>query len=198
MGMVAILVMWPGPVEQTFNPPSHGGSIWNLTLTGQAVSEEKMFKEYGRQTDGWQTTYRWPRPTYPISSPLSLWLRWAKIPSATRIMRFHGFFHSYLNETKKLILIINFSCSIFVLNLNLFEVVLCYCSDFILLQFSRGILQLQLSIIRFTLEFCRLDCGTKLTNRNSDKKSVFPFWWTRFQFGSCYKRVEKCKPAFAS
>ena len=31
MGMVAILVMWPGPFEQTFVPPSHGGSIWNLT-----------------------------------------------------------------------------------------------------------------------------------------------------------------------
>ena len=47
MGMVAILVTWPGPFEQTFVPPSHGGSIWNLTLIGQAVSEEKMFKECG-------------------------------------------------------------------------------------------------------------------------------------------------------
>ena len=47
MGMAAILVMWPGPFEQTFVPPSHGGSIWNLTLIGQAVSEEKMFKECG-------------------------------------------------------------------------------------------------------------------------------------------------------
>ena len=27
MGMVAILVMLPGPFEQTFVPPSHGGSI---------------------------------------------------------------------------------------------------------------------------------------------------------------------------
>ena len=70
MGMGAILVMWPGPFEQTFIPPSHGGSIWNLTLTGLAVSEEKMFKECGRQTDG-----RW-RPTYAISSPMSLRLRW--------------------------------------------------------------------------------------------------------------------------
>ena len=49
MGIVAILVMWPGPFEQTFISPSHGGFIWNLTLIGQAVSEEKMFKECGRR-----------------------------------------------------------------------------------------------------------------------------------------------------
>ena len=67
MGMAAIFVMWPGPFEQTFVPPAHGGSIWNLTLIGQAVSEEKMFKESVRR-----------RPTYPISTPMSLELRWAK------------------------------------------------------------------------------------------------------------------------
>ena len=33
MGMVAILVMWPGPFKQTFVPPSQGGSIWNLAST---------------------------------------------------------------------------------------------------------------------------------------------------------------------
>ena len=49
MGMVAILVMWPEPFEQTFVPLSHGGSIWNVTLIGQAVSEEKLFKECGRR-----------------------------------------------------------------------------------------------------------------------------------------------------
>ena len=49
IGMAAILVMWPGSFEQTFVPPSHGGSIWNLTLIGQAVSEEKLFKESGRR-----------------------------------------------------------------------------------------------------------------------------------------------------
>ena len=54
MGMAAILVMWPRPFEQTFIPPSHGGSIWNLTLIDQVVSEE-MFKECGQQTDGQQT-----------------------------------------------------------------------------------------------------------------------------------------------
>ena len=47
MGMAAILVMWPGPFEQTFVPPSHRSSIWILTLIGQVVSEAKMFKECG-------------------------------------------------------------------------------------------------------------------------------------------------------
>ena len=37
MGMAAILVMWTGLFEQTF------GSLWNLTLIGQADSEETLF-----------------------------------------------------------------------------------------------------------------------------------------------------------
>ena len=51
MGMAAILVMWPGPFEQTFLPPSHGDAIWNLASIGPVVSEEKMFKECERRTD---------------------------------------------------------------------------------------------------------------------------------------------------
>ena len=76
MGMAAILIMWPGLFEQTFVPPSHRSSMWNLTLIGQAVSEE-MFKECRRRRT---TTYDdgRRRPTYHISSPVSLWLRWAK------------------------------------------------------------------------------------------------------------------------
>ena len=49
MGMAAILVIWAESFEQSFFPPSHGGFIWNLTLIGQAVSDEKMFKECGRR-----------------------------------------------------------------------------------------------------------------------------------------------------
>ena len=74
MSMAAILVMWPGPFEQTFLPPPHRSSIWNLTLIGSVVSYEKMFKECGRR----QTTYDGRRRrttddgrrrlTYPISS----------------------------------------------------------------------------------------------------------------------------------
>ena len=42
--MVAILVMWPGPFEQTFVPTSQAGSIWNFASIGPVVSEEKMFE----------------------------------------------------------------------------------------------------------------------------------------------------------
>ena len=56
MGIAAILVMWPGPFEQTFVPPSHGDSLWHLALIGPVVSEEKMFKECGRQPDDRRTT----------------------------------------------------------------------------------------------------------------------------------------------
>ena len=44
MGMVAILVKWPGPFEQNFIPLSQVGATWNLTLIGPVVSEEEMFK----------------------------------------------------------------------------------------------------------------------------------------------------------
>ena len=43
MGMAAILVMWPGPFEQSFVPLSHGGATWNLALISLAVSREKKF-----------------------------------------------------------------------------------------------------------------------------------------------------------
>ena len=58
MGMAAILVMSPGPFKQTFVPPSHGGAIWSLTLIGKSVSDEKMFKEYGRQTTEAHLSYK--------------------------------------------------------------------------------------------------------------------------------------------
>ena len=46
MGVVAILVMLPKCSEQTFLPPTHGGSTQNLALIGQAVSE-KIFEVVG-------------------------------------------------------------------------------------------------------------------------------------------------------
>ena len=61
MGMAAILVMWPGPFEQTFVPPSQGGSMWNLASIGLVVSEEKMFENLDIHTYGWQ------RPTYKLT-----------------------------------------------------------------------------------------------------------------------------------
>ena len=52
MGMAAILVMGPGPFEQTFVPTSLGVSIWNLSLIGPVVSEEKMFENVDGRMDG--------------------------------------------------------------------------------------------------------------------------------------------------
>ena len=51
MGVGAILVMWPGPFEQTFIPASYEISIWNLNLIGPVVSEEKMFEIVDGKTD---------------------------------------------------------------------------------------------------------------------------------------------------
>ena len=56
MGMAAILVMWPGPFEQTFVPSSYGVSIWNLSSIGPVVSEKKMFEIVdGRSMDDGRT-----------------------------------------------------------------------------------------------------------------------------------------------
>ena len=63
MGMAAILVMWPGPFEQLFVPPTPGGYIWNLVTTGPVVSEEKSFEI----VDGRRR--RTTEPSHPISSP---------------------------------------------------------------------------------------------------------------------------------
>ena len=52
MGMAAILIMWPRPREQSFVPPSHRESIWNLALIGPAVLEKKIFENGGRMDDG--------------------------------------------------------------------------------------------------------------------------------------------------
>ena len=62
MAMAAILVMWPGPFEQTFVPPSHKSSIWNMTLIGQWFLRRRCLKSVdddGRRTttyDGRRTT----------------------------------------------------------------------------------------------------------------------------------------------
>ena len=52
MGMVAILVRWPRPREQTFVLSSHWGSIWNLDSIGPVVLEKKIFENGGQTTDG--------------------------------------------------------------------------------------------------------------------------------------------------
>ena len=52
MGMAAMLVMWPGPVEQFFFPKVPEGCIWYLVAIGSVVSEEKSFEIVDGRTDG--------------------------------------------------------------------------------------------------------------------------------------------------
>ena len=47
MDMAAILVLRPGPFEENFRSPIPWRLHISLILTGQAVSEEKMFKSVG-------------------------------------------------------------------------------------------------------------------------------------------------------
>ena len=51
MGIMAILVMWPGPFEQTFIPPSQSGSTWHLASVGLLVIEKKKFKNIESSSD---------------------------------------------------------------------------------------------------------------------------------------------------
>ena len=64
MGMAATLVMWPGPFEQLFVPPTPEGYIWNLVTICPVVSKEKSFEIVdGRRTttdDGACLYYKLP------------------------------------------------------------------------------------------------------------------------------------------
>ena len=51
-GVAAILIMWPRAHKQTFVPPSHWGSIWNLALISPAALEKKIFENGGRTDNG--------------------------------------------------------------------------------------------------------------------------------------------------
>ena len=44
MAMAAILDMWPGPFEQNFVPPFHGGFTWHLASISKKASEKKLFE----------------------------------------------------------------------------------------------------------------------------------------------------------
>ena len=53
MGMAAILVMGPRPIDQLSFPKGPGGCTCNLVAIGPVVSEEKSFEIVdGRRTDG--------------------------------------------------------------------------------------------------------------------------------------------------
>ena len=70
IAMVAILVMWPRPFEQTFVSPSHRSSIWNLTLIGPMVPEEKMLKECGQRRT---TTEAYMYLSYKLTIWAEIW-----------------------------------------------------------------------------------------------------------------------------
>ena len=62
MGMAATFVMWPGPFELFFVPPTPEGYIWNLATIGSVVSEKKPFEIVnGRR--------RTTEPAYTIGFP---------------------------------------------------------------------------------------------------------------------------------
>ena len=58
--MAAILVTWPDHFEQTFLPPSHWGSIWNVLWLAQRFLRRRCLKS----VDDGRTT----KPAYTISS----------------------------------------------------------------------------------------------------------------------------------
>ena len=59
MGMVTIIVMWPGPFEQTFIPLSDGGAICNFASIGLAVSKKKKFENIEPEFP-WTKVNKWP------------------------------------------------------------------------------------------------------------------------------------------
>ena len=90
--------------EQTFVPPSHGGSTWNLASISPEVSEKKTFENVDRQT------YR-QQPCHMISLTMSLWLRWAKncliSPFILAILCYPGFLKAHSLEHNSLFCWIN-------------------------------------------------------------------------------------------
>ena len=93
MGMAAILVMWPGSFEQTFVPPSIGGSIWKLTDWPRDFWGENVWRVWTTTTDGRR------RPAYPLL-PMSLGLRCAKNGYAPDKVKYGVFRHSAASNSK--------------------------------------------------------------------------------------------------
>ena len=86
MAMAAILIMWPGPFEQTFVPQSHGGIIWNLTDWPSGFG--------GEVDDGrWRPTYTIGKTVIPVSARFK---ELAQLPPHKRFDTWMWFFdHSY-------------------------------------------------------------------------------------------------------
>ena len=65
------------PSWSCFIPPNSSRLYINLALIGRVVLEKKMFEIVNDDDGRWATTDdgRTPDHEYPISSPMSLWLR---------------------------------------------------------------------------------------------------------------------------
>ena len=79
MGVAAILFMWPRPRQQTFVPPSHWGSIWNLAMIGQAILK-KIFESGGRRTDHDGRTDEGPWLQYKLTNETKISQNFIKSP----------------------------------------------------------------------------------------------------------------------
>ena len=73
MGVASILVMWPRCPKQTFVPPAHGGSTWNLALIGPGLLE--IFENGGR-TDNRACLYHKLTNEPKGSGELKIWTIW--------------------------------------------------------------------------------------------------------------------------
>ena len=85
MAISAILVIRPGPVEQIFIVPSHRCFIWNFTLIGPVVFEEKMLKmlttyihTYIQTTEAYLSYKLTTEPSAQVSENMSLPFCWNK------------------------------------------------------------------------------------------------------------------------
>ena len=68
MGMAAILINEPWPIEQIFNSPLTEGSTWSLKKIGLRVSEEKLFKGVDRQNNDRRMDEGWTASDHNSSS----------------------------------------------------------------------------------------------------------------------------------
>ena len=95
MGMAAILVMWPRCPEQTFVPPIHGGSTWNLVMIGPVVLE-KIFENGGRMDNGRTMDGQW------TDDGACLYYKLTNEPKGSEELKMHTHTWCFYSQTKKL------------------------------------------------------------------------------------------------
>ena len=123
MGMVAIVVKWPGLFKQLFVPSIPGGYIWNLVTIGPVVSEKKSFEI----VDGRRRT---TEPAYTISFPGAFGsgelknLSWALFKAFFFNMNLHDTCFCWPIPSN---IILSFFLTIFILHHTYWKDVILYC-----------------------------------------------------------------------